>query len=209
MMLGSYCARAGSPGHPLVRMSVPCVWGWRWMALRMPLISAAMGMELMPLAAEFAALLRRHLLPSMVIVQHALALFGRQLLKAMEALQNLFAPLRRQGPEARVRLLKLRPALGRQLPPLMHRLQNLLTLLGRQMPELFVVALRGAAFRGRHLLPLAEVLQHPLALSRTEGFPGIVIALDIRALSRGCGFARRHRLGGSAMHQHCEHQRDQ
>lgn len=83
-----YCGGASSlPTHPLVPEAVTVgLIGRRRLGLRTPLISAG-HLMLMPLLAECATFLGRHLLPSMVIVEHALALLRRQLLKSMVALQ--------------------------------------------------------------------------------------------------------------------------
>src|SRR5271157_5525696 len=90
--------------------------GIPWMSRRMPLA---------PLLAELAALLRRHLLPALIVVEHSLTLRRREFLKAMVALQELLALLRRQGSEAAVGFLQLGALRGRKLPPAVHRLEHL------------------------------------------------------------------------------------
>ena len=58
-----------------------------------------------PTPPHFSALIRRHLLPSMIVRQHAFALLGRELLKLLIALHNLVALIRRQTSVAIVGLL--------------------------------------------------------------------------------------------------------
>ena len=54
--------------------------------------------------ARRLALLGRHLLPAMIVLQHVLALGGRKSLDLMIALKNFLALLGRQLPEVRVGL---------------------------------------------------------------------------------------------------------
>lgn len=49
-----------------------------------------------PAPSHLSALIRRHLLPSMVVREHAFALLGRELLKLLIALHDLVALIRRQ-----------------------------------------------------------------------------------------------------------------
>lgn len=53
----------------------------------------ALGVELTPADARRFALLGRHLLPAMIVLQHVLTFGGRKLLELMKALENLLALL--------------------------------------------------------------------------------------------------------------------
>jgi len=157
-------------------------------------------MRQVPSAAQLTALGRRHLLPSLVVVEQMLALIGRKLLEAAESLKNFLALFGRQRSEAAVRLLQLQLAFGRQMPILAHRLQHLMAFVGGQAAELLEIALCGFAFDGIHLLPSAEILQHPLALIRIEVVPHLAVSLDVSLLGR-IGRLTRNHLGKDRLNQ--------
>jgi hypothetical protein len=66
-----------------------------------------LGVKLTLADARRFALLGRHLLPAMIVLQHVLALGGRKLLELMIALENFLALLGRELPEVRVGLAPL------------------------------------------------------------------------------------------------------
>src|SRR6185295_2751079 len=114
--------------------------------------------------ARLRALLRRHPLPAMVILHHALALLRGQLLELAVALLDPLAPLRRQALEALIGLLQLFPACLGQLVPAPEVIHDLPPLLRRQ--------------RAEALEPLSIVLEDALALLRRHVAPALEVTLD-------------------------------
>src|SRR6516225_5650695 len=150
-------------------------------------------MGLVPADARRLALLRRHLLPSPIVLEHVLALLGRKLLKLPIALEDLLALLGRKLSEVRVGLAQLLAPLGRKLTPSAHPLHHLLALVGREFAELFEVLPRRALLRRRHLLPLPVVVEHPRSLFGREPGPHAGILRRQRPFGGVLRLARSHR----------------
>ena len=104
------------------------------------------------------------MLPAPIIAQHALALFGRQLLEALITLDDLIAPLGRERAEAAVGLTQFLPLRFGKTSPAPQRLERLPAFLGREAAKLLEVALGEAALLGGQLLPAAIVFKYPCAL---------------------------------------------
>src|ERR1039457_4559973 len=123
---------------------------WWFVSIRMKLRLIWTRRHLTELTTRLAALLRRHLLPSPIVVHHALALIGRQALEAPIALDDLLALIGRQRLEMRVCLAELLPALLGKASPLMKRLQSALAIFGRLAAEFGKVLLRRTPLLGSH-----------------------------------------------------------
>src|SRR5579885_1107739 len=108
-------------------------------------------MMLAEATAELLALLRRHLAPSMPVLEQMTALLGRQPLEAPVALDHALPLAGRQAPETLPRLAQPLALLGPQRSPSTKALQHLLLFLGRQALELLIVLLRRVTFLRRHL----------------------------------------------------------
>ena len=78
-----------------------------------------------PMLARLALLMRRHLLPSMVILQQMSALLGRKPLEMLELLKDLRATLGRQCLESSVSFAQLLPLVFRHPPPFPQSVENL------------------------------------------------------------------------------------
>ena len=111
-------------------------------------------MVLSPARTQIFTLLGRHLLPSVVVIEHALALFRRQTLEVLITLHQPLLLIWWQCLVARIVLSQLVPLIFGELPPLPQGFEDLLAFARRQRSKLLITPLRGVALLGRHLLPL-------------------------------------------------------
>ena len=110
------------------------------------------------LASGFLTLRGRHLLPVLIIVEHALALLGRKFFETRIALGDLLTALGRERLVMQIGLPQFLTALLGKSSPSTQRVQCATTLFGRKLAELIELSLgRGPVFR-THALPLSVIL---------------------------------------------------
>ena len=164
-------------------------------------------------AAGFAALLGRHLLPSLPVREHSLALRGRQLFELLISLHHLIALSRRQPTPSRILLLQFTATRRRKLAPPAQSFEHSFAFFGWQIAEGLEVLLYPLPIFRTHRLPSLVILEHALTLIGREVGPFPRMLRGERAL----GVARRHRcdlrlrrlcVRGNRRRKSAQHNRD-
>src|SRR5208283_5551949 len=138
-------------GSAPVAVCGPARRGMRRMLLNHPV--PLLGTHLAPLPAQLLATLRRQLAKPLVLLAHALLLFGRQALELLPALAQKLPLFRRQGAPLLEPLLRSGPLLRRHRQPALAAAREGLLAIRRQAVPFALKALQQLLLGWRERLP--------------------------------------------------------